>query len=43
MSLSTVEQKIVADYGAVKAWIALHIYSSVLIALVVGGAVGHFI
>ena len=42
-TLSTVEQQLVAEYGVIKGWIATYIYTSVFLALVAGGLVGHFL
>lgn len=40
MSIATLEQQIVAEYGAVKGWIATHVYTSVLLAFGAGCVVG---
>lgn len=43
MSLQSLEQQIVAEYGIVKGWIATHVYSSVIIAFALGAVFGHVI
>lgn len=40
MTILTLEQEIIAEYGIVKGWIATHPYISVAIALGVGFLLG---
>lgn len=41
--LVSLEQKIVAEYGIIKGWIATNAYAAVGIALAVGVTIGHFV
>lgn len=40
MSIQSLEEQIVAEYGAVKGWIAVHVYPSVFAALFIGFLIG---
>lgn len=42
-SLSSLEDQLKSEYGAVKGWIAAHVYLSVLIAVGVGFVLGKLI
>lgn len=40
MTFATIEEQLKSEYGAVKGWIAAHVYASVGIALAVGFVLG---
>lgn len=39
-SIQTIEEQLKSEYGAIKGWIAAHVYTSVGIALAIGFLLG---